>query len=958
MATPKGSWTAYTTALALTLAHSTWASTTVEATRTASPPLVDGRLDEACWRTARPTTQFTVANSTRPAKIGTTAYVLYDDSALYFGLKCHEPNPKDILPRDVPFDNSDVFRGDCVEIMLDPRQSMNDYYHFGINVSGARCDRSVTQSGHVGDSHWNGRWDAKTFVGSDFWSCEVAIPFFTLGITPDVGSTWRINLCREKKRPGAENSSIAEQGAFNVAGRFAILKGLDVDFRRYCYAIDEPTTSTQVKDGELNLAVTTSVKNETGATRALLVEGILIGPDRKPYVQSITTRLDADAAATLALDPFVLNAQGEYVCCLRVADPTTKRTLALRHSVLPVAYVPMSIQLVEPWYRDCIFETQQLKQVVADVEVRLDPTQLAERCLHVAIRKKGDRSDVVARTVMKPNGKNRIQFDAAALPYGDLAIVAELRSTRGQLLEETTRRLQKLPYRKEEVWLGRDGVWRVDGKPFFINGGWGRERDRNPYFNTYTSDAEPVKRVWSFWCPQAMRKELRNDTLSDEFKAYIRSKVEEAMKLPNLLILFLWDEPECSAFSAKGLEEAYQIMRNLDPYHPVMICNDSLSGLKEYAACAEINGFHPYPPILKDQRVNDFAEHVVCMDQWSKLYRQGRIKQTVAFLHQGFNYGDYGAVNQRVPNYVELRRQNLLNIILGATGIMQFNRCVAQYPELHLGIPHLTKELAYLGKAVTASTSELSVTVDHEKARSLLKEVDGELFLFVCNADMAPRQLRISVPGLGRRAKQLHVVSEGRSVAVQDEAIADTFDAFGVHVYTTSADRPGLLTVRQIEAEIDAANRARRKPGNLVFQALEGDGAVLRASSNTSGKFRRPDNGLWHVVDGVISTFDHYKCLMWYDATPNEHPDWIEIQMPKAHKVGRVVVCPFEKSLRDYAVQAFVDGRWQDLDRVTGKSTDLIEHRFSPVTTDRIRLWITATNTPLSQVNEIEVYGK
>jgi len=930
----------------------------VQATRTPAPPLIDGRLDEGCWRTAEPTTQFTVANSTQPAKFGTTAYVLYDDTALYFGVKCHEPNPADILPKDVPFDNSDVFRGDCVEIMLDPRQSMNDYYHFAINVSGARADRSVTQSGHVGDMHWDGRWDAKAYVGGDSWSCEVVIPFYTLGITPDVGPTWRINLCREKKRPGAENSSIAEQGAFNVAGRFAVLKGLDVDFRRYCYAIGEPTTTTQVKDGELNLSVSTLVENATGAARDLLVEGILIGSDRKPHVRSVVARFDADVASTLALDPFVLSAQGEYECCLRVADPTTKRTLALRQSRLSVAYVPMSIQLVEPWYRDCIFETQQLEQVVADVEVRLDPEQLAARCLYVAIRKKGGSSDVAARTIMKPGERNRIQFDAAPLPYGDLAIVAQLRSARGQLLEETTRRLQKLPYREGEVWLGRDGVWRVEGKPFFINGGWGRERDRNPYFNTYTSDAESIERVWCFWCPQAMRKEFRNDTLSEEFKTYIRSKVEEALKLPNLLILFLWDEPECSAFSAKGLEEAYQIMRDVDPYHPVMICNDSLSGLKDFAACAEINGFHPYPPILKNQRVNDFAEHVVCMDEWRKLLRAGRIKQTVAFLHQGFNYGDYGAVNQRVPNYVELRRQNLLNVILGATGIMQFNRCVAQYPELHLGIPHLTKELAYLGKTAIAPTSKLSVTVDHEKARSLLREADGELFLFVCNADLTPRRLRISVPGLGRRAKQLHVISEGRSVAVKGDAITDAFDTFGVHVYTTSADRPDLPTVKQIEVEIAAANRARRKPGNLVFQALEGDGVVLRASSNTSGKFRRPDNGLWHVVDGVISTFDHYKCLMWYDATPDEHPDWLEIQMPQAHRIGRVVVHPFEKSLRDYAVQVFVDGKWQDVDRVTGKNDDVITHQFTPVTSDRIRLWVTATNTPLSQVNEIEVYEK
>ena len=950
--------TAHSLTLALLAGLSGNGATVVNATRTAAPPAVDGRLDEACWQEASQVTEFRILNSDAPATFKTTARVLYDDSALYLGLVCHEPNPVDILTKDVPFDNGDVFRGDCVEIMLDPGRSRNDYYHFGVNVSGARYDRSVTQSGHVGDDRWNGRWQARTFVGKDFWSCEVAVPFFGLGIAPGTGSTWGINLCREKKRPVAENSSIAEQGAFHVAGRFAPLVGLDADLSRYCYRIDPPATETTVEGGKLRLCVKTSVKNETGGAEPVLVECILIAADGKPMARSAVVRLEPGMTQTHQLEAFVLDTPGEVEYHVRVADPQTKQTLALRSGTLAAEYVPMSIRLVQPWYRDCIFETQKLERVIADVDVRLDKDSLAGCDLRIAVRKQGDAADVVVRTVTEPAPSTRVEFGAADLPYGKLDLVVQLRDKAGKVIEETSHPLQKLPYRKGEVWLGRDRVWRVDGKPFFINGCWGRDKDRNPYFNTYTSSAEGVKHVWCFWCPEAMRQEFRNDALSESFRQYIREKVQEAVQDPELLILFLWDEPECSAFSAKGLAEAYAIMREIDPYHPVMVCNDSLTGLREYAGSAEINGFHPYPPILKDKPVNDLTEHVVCMDIWDRLYREGQLKQAIAFLHQGFNYGDYGAVNQRVPNYREFRRQNLLNIILGATGIMQFNRSVSHYPELYIGIPHLTRELAYLGRAVVAPTSEVSVTCDHEKARTLLKEVAGDLYLFVCNADMELRDLRVTVPGLGKRASTLRVVSEDRTVSLRGDTLTDAFGTFGTHVYTTSTEDTGLPTVRQIEAEIAAANRARHKSGNLVFQEFEGDGVVLQASSNTSGKFRRPDNALWHVVDGVIATFDHYKSLMWYDATPNEYPDWLEIRVPTAQKVGRVVVYPFERSLRDYAVQAFVDGAWKEMARVSGQSTDEITHRFEPVTTDRVRLWITATNTPLSQVNEVEVYGE
>ena len=935
------------------------AETTVRAMRAKLPPVVDGRLNEKAWRQARPVARFAVQNSTKPAAFKTTAYLLYDDAKLYIGFKCDEPDVKSLVAKPVPHDNSDVYRGDCVEIMLDPLQSKNDYFHFAVNVSGSRYERSVTQSGHVGDVHWNGRWQAKTFVGKDFWSCEVAIPFYTLGITPQVGATWRINLCREKKKPHAENSSIAEQGAFNIAGRFAMLSGLNVDFSNYCYRIGTPVASTKVVAGKLNLTLAVSVKNETGRAKAAALECIFFDPKRKLYVQSSDVQLAAGKAVTHALEPLALTAQGEYEVLVRIVDPETKKTLAMKPSRLKVAYVPMTIRLIEPWYRDCIFETQKLKQVVADVDIRLEQERLAGVVLETVIRKKAAGDAIISKTITHPRTRNRVQFDVDRLPYGKLVIAARLKDRAGKVLEETTQRLWKLPYKKGEAWPGKDRVWRVDGKPFFINGGWCRERDRNPYFNTYTSSSsESVKRVWCFWSPKNLRAEFRNDTLSEKFQNYIREKTEEAAGDPNLLILFLDDEPECSAFSPKGLKVAYDIMRDVDPYHPVMIANDSLTGLKEYAEVYEINGLHPYPPIFKDKRINDFEELVVYMDAWDRLYKEGRIGQTIAFMHQGFNYGDYGAVNNRVPNYVELRSQNLLAVILGATGFMQFNRSVDQYPELYIGIPHLTRELAYLGRAVVAPTSKLPVKVSHKKARALLKEVEGELFLFVCNADMTPRNLTVTVPGLARRAKRLQVISEARSVTVQGDSVTDAFDTFEVHVYTTSREKADLPTVKAIKEEIARANRARRKPGNLVFQEYERDGVIIRASTNTAGKFRRPDNGLWHVVDGVVTTFDHYKSLTWHDATPNQYPDWLEIQMPKPHNVGRVVVYPFEKSLKSYSVQAFVNGQWKDVDRVAGKRMDSITHRFKPVKTERIRLWITATNTPLSQVAEIEIYEK
>ena len=110
------------------------------------------------------------------------------------------------------------------------------------------------------------------------------------------------------------------------------------------------------------------------------------------------------------------------------------------------------------------------------------------------------------------------------------------------------------------------------------------------------------------------------------------------------------------------------------------------------------------------------------------------------------------------------------------------------------------------------------------------------------------------------------------------------------------------------------------------------------------------------MVDGIVDTYDHYKALTWHDTTDKESPDWLEIKLPKAHRVGRVVVYPFDKTLKDYSVQAHVGGQWKDMDQVTGQNRDRIEHKFSTVTTDRIRLFVTATNGPNARVTEMEIY--
>ena len=942
--------------LALLVPVAVQGQTAVQATRLERVPALDGKLDEPCWAAGKAFDRFLVMNTNTPAKYQTSVVVLYDDTALYFGVRCGDPEIKQLLTEALPRDNGNVFRTDCVEIMLDPGHSQNDYYHIGVNASGTIADRACTQGGFVGDMSWDSTAQAASFVGPDYWSCELVVPFSCLGLTPERAGKWGLNVCREKRQPG-ELSSIADQGAFNIASRFVELQGVKADVSRYCWAIGTPVQQKSLREGKLELSLQAPVRNLTGQAGARLCDAWLVSPSGKVLSASGSVEAAPGAEQQVTLGPVMVAEQGEYSCTVRIADPVTKAPLAYRKVAMRLEYVPVAIKLLAPWYRNAIFSTQKLAEVSLETEVRLEASVREKSRLVVDIRPEGGSKAIVTKTVSPVPETVAVKFPVANLPEGKMEIVATLYDQTGKSVAETMQPLRKLAYRKGEVWLGQDLQWYVDGKPFFVTGAWNYAQDYVPEYNAFTGEKPGDTKLLDTTTMHGMDdKVLRNEGVTAEAAAKLREHAEKLAQNPKLFGYYVSDEPECASIPAKALEQVYATLADADPYHPIIISNDSMEGLRNYARCADINGLHPYPVVLRDKPHNDLAEVATFTEGAVQYFADQPHRQTIAYLHQGFNYGDYGAVNNRVPNYREYRNQNLLALICGARGTIQFNRMVAHYPELYIGMPALTKELAALEDVLVAATPDTKATADQDKVKVLLKEREGQLWALVCNAGMEARDLKVTIPGLGKRAKALNVASEGRTVAVKGDQISDHFDTWEVHVYSTGPV-PKLATVKEIEAQIAAANAARRKPGNLAYQEFEGDGVVVSVSS-TSGKFRRPDTGLWHVVDGVVDAEDRYKVLGWHDITEKAGPDWLEVKLPQARTVGRVVVYPFDKSLRDYAVQAWVNGEWRDMAKATGQSGDMATHSFAPVQTDRMRVFVTATNGPVAGITEIEVYEK
>ena len=249
----------------------------VAATRITEPPVLDGKLTDACWKAAVPVTGFRQLGGETPAQYQSFGYVLYDEENLYIGVRCLEPHPQSIVtttrnPRVLTHEEDEnVFNDDAVEIMIKSDPDRPRHFQFAISASGATFDAIRTHGGSNVDTRWNGEMAAAAAIAQDHWSAELHIPFYCLELSPQVGSQWRINICRDKQRP-RELSAISFEGLFNETWKFAVLSGLEVDFGKYCIEVGKPQLVGEVKDGTPSASATLSLTNSTGKDRRLKIE--------------------------------------------------------------------------------------------------------------------------------------------------------------------------------------------------------------------------------------------------------------------------------------------------------------------------------------------------------------------------------------------------------------------------------------------------------------------------------------------------------------------------------------------------------------------------------------------------------------------------------------------------------------------------------------------------------------
>ncbi len=170
----------------------------MEAVRTDTPPVIDGKLDDACWSQANVVTDFTDYRIEQPAKEQTLVRVLYDDENIYIAFECMEPDPNSIVGIERKYDQS-LREEDYVTARFDTFHDHRCTYTFGVNTLGTRYDARMGLFDYFDDDTWGCDWSAACTVEKDRWFAEMAIPIGNMLFDRKDAVTWGLNFYRSEK---------------------------------------------------------------------------------------------------------------------------------------------------------------------------------------------------------------------------------------------------------------------------------------------------------------------------------------------------------------------------------------------------------------------------------------------------------------------------------------------------------------------------------------------------------------------------------------------------------------------------------------------------------------------------------------------------------------------------------------------------------------------------------------
>jgi len=258
-------------------------ATQAAAARAPQPPTIDGRDDDAVWRTAQPITEFLEfdPNEGKAARFATEARVAYDEHNFYAFIRMFDPEPQKISSilarRDVrpPTDQ--------IKIIIDSYHDRRSGYEFAVSPGGVKRDYAIYNDGNEDDA-WDGVWDVATTIDSLGWTAEFRIPLSQLRYANKPVHTfgfavWR-DIERFKERVSWPLYHRQQSGFVSQIGEITGIEGISSPRRLEAtpYVVTKNVETPNASAYDRSQRFTAGVDFKYGVTSNLTLDGT-VNPD-------------------------------------------------------------------------------------------------------------------------------------------------------------------------------------------------------------------------------------------------------------------------------------------------------------------------------------------------------------------------------------------------------------------------------------------------------------------------------------------------------------------------------------------------------------------------------------------------------------------------------------------------------------------------------------------------------
>lgn len=961
-------------------------------------PGIDGNLEEPAWQNVSWLDSFTRMNAKGEITEWTTrAKMFHDQYFLYVALMAKELDP---ARKDRKYSKV-IWNDDCAELFLATGGNLQRYYHVIVNPAGSlyaeeMLDNNTGRGVFIRNPEWSPPVRAAATRSTDGWIVEMAIPFAALRLEARGGDGWNVNIARGRANEAGrmEYASLAQMTGDKLGVPQEWLPAILRDFSEKPFALDIAEGSTTVvrRDNALWTMIELPLSNRTGSFLRLQGQATAISSTGERVASEVVAEEIAVNETKSLRFSLPLKQPGKHSLQIELfRQQAGRKPLKYVMWEKELHYQPLRISLREPAYRNSIFASQPRQRVVAHVT---RDSGIADATAFVALCGADGKTVQSATPDLAAGG--RVEFHVADLATGDYELVAQLANS--EIPAQRTR-IRKLAPQAGEVWLNEAGVVHVDGQPFLPFGWFSGPLSRQTAVNTvqtYTPFPS-IEKALAF-LDEAGRnglkvimypyQELRNDwkmeifdlqksrhgTLKQEQRGSLERFVNAVKHHPALLAWYVADEPENENANPEWFVQVKQYLTELDPYHPCIMTNRSLAGIRRYHGGGDI--------LMPDEYPNYIVGREPLSPLWmtAEITRQARQFVPTWFIPQAFCYDrlDRNELNCRPPTLGELRNQIHQSFASGGSGILMFSY-------LHWSLPYevLRKAPEFIGAELQNAKKELLsalhpdlIGVDLAPADKnfihALRGADGEYALIAANT--GNRRITVNFSMSTKGITTLYQQSSRREFPLIEGKFRDVFEPYESKIYLTSKQKAQATDLSAFEAELATAESARRKPGNLVaigpltvreYRDLNQPGEHLNFIATASSCVRHYHasktnaNSLYFLFDGLA---DQEPWLAW-KPDPADSAPWLKIKFKKISAVGRVKLSAIANAgklnFTGCDILAVVDGKRVTLAQCEQPEQQLSEFSFSPVMTDEVEIRFRKQgNNSGCILSEIEIYSE